>query len=141
MIKLIIKSNDQIIDQTQSASESDLELWLSGNLHKYPEDAIAEYWDHSYEYDLQVCLNNRKSKYPSAEEFLNAYFDGGQEELNNLELKRLAVKAEFPKPTFKEVSLIKSVVLFNQESDVAESPAENTVNEEQAIQPLTDFMD
>lgn len=85
-----------VIDQTQG-QESELELWLSGNLHKYHKGAIAEYHDLSYEQALQDCMNNRKSEYPSAEEFLNIYFDSNKD-FSELELKRLAIKAKYPKP-------------------------------------------
>ena len=37
---------------------------------------------------------------------MNAWFDGGADALNNLELKRLAVKAQYPKPQPKENTLI-----------------------------------
>lgn len=86
----------RVIDQTQG-QESELELWLSGNLHKYKRGDIAEYHDLSYEQALQDCMNNRKSEYPSAEEFLNIYFDSNKD-FSELELKRLAIKAKYPKP-------------------------------------------
>lgn len=89
-------SHWEIIDQTQG-QESELELWLSGNLHKYKKGDIAEYHDLSYEQALNNCMNNRKSEYPSAEEFLNIYFDSNKD-FSELELKRLAIKAKYPKP-------------------------------------------
>lgn len=50
MKKLLIKFNDQIIDQTQG-EDADLALWLQGNLsvNKYPEGYITEYIDISAE--------------------------------------------------------------------------------------------
>ena len=50
MKKLLIKFNDEIIDQTQGG-DADLELWLQGNLsvNKYPEGYITEYIDISAE--------------------------------------------------------------------------------------------
>jgi hypothetical protein len=35
---------------------------------------------------------------PSAEEFLNAFFDGEDEAIDALRQKRLAIKAKYPKP-------------------------------------------
>lgn len=96
MKKLLIKLNDEIIDQTQG-EEAELQIWLSGNVQKYPEGYTAEWIDmaQNYDYQLQECLKSRISEYPSVGEFLNAYFDGGLEELK---AKRLEVKAKYPKP-------------------------------------------
>ena len=100
-----------VIAQTQGTDE-ELAIWLEGDKFKYPQDAIAEYHDLSYEDKLQKCFNNRKSEYPSPEDFMNAWFDGRVEGLNNLELKRLAVKAKYPKPSLNENTLIETVILF-----------------------------
>lgn len=54
--------------------------------------------DISAKYALEQVLAKRKSEYPSAEEFLNAYFDGGPEALGVLQMKRLEIKAKYPKP-------------------------------------------
>lgn len=51
--------------------------------------------DISKEYALKEVIAKRIAEYPSAAEFLNAFFDGGLEELRE---KRLAVKAKYPKP-------------------------------------------
>jgi hypothetical protein len=50
MKKLLIKFNDEIIDQTQG-EEAELAIWLQGNLavNKYPEGYITEYIDVSAE--------------------------------------------------------------------------------------------
>lgn len=129
MKKLLVKSNDIIIAHTQGSDE-DLAIWLEGDKFKYPQDAIAEYHELSYEDKLQECFHKRKSEYPSPEEFMNAWFDGGAEVLNNLELKRLAVKAKYPKPTPNENTLIETVILFPV---IEPEPTEE--------QPLPDFMD
>ena len=47
---------------------------------------------------LEQCLTKRKAEYPSAEEFLNAFFDGGDEAIQELLAKRLEIKAKYPKP-------------------------------------------
>lgn len=45
----------QVIDQTQG-QESELEVWLAGNLHKYPEGFVTEYIDISAEIEAQAKL-------------------------------------------------------------------------------------
>jgi hypothetical protein len=71
--------------------------------------AVAEDWvllraeytveveDISAEHALQQTLAARKLEYPSAEEFLNAFFDGGDEALEELRQRRLAIKVKYPK--------------------------------------------
>jgi hypothetical protein len=62
----------------------------------------AEYTIHvediSSQYALEQVLAKRKAEYPGAEEFLNAYFDGGPDALGVLQMKRLQIKAKYPKP-------------------------------------------
>ena len=118
-----------VIAQTQGSDE-DLAVWLEGDKFKYPQNAIAEYYELSYEDKLQECFHKRKSEYPSPEDFMNAWFDGGAEVLNNLELKRLAVKAKYPKPQPNENTLIETVILFPV---IEPGPIEE--------QSLPDFMD
>lgn len=131
MIKIIIKSNDLIIDQSHYAeSKEKLAWWLDGNKSSYPQDAIAEYHEISYKDELEECFYKRKNEYPSPEEFMNAWFDGGTQAIHDLELKRLSVKAKYPKPQPKENTLIESVVLF--------PVTETEIIEEQ---PLPEFMD
>jgi hypothetical protein len=63
-----------------------------------PAEYTVEITDISAEHALADCLSKRKAEYPSAEEFLNAFFDGGEQALAELQAKRLAVKAKYPKP-------------------------------------------
>lgn len=56
-----------------------------------------EITDITAEHALQQALAARKAEYPSAEEFLNAFFDGGDEALEQLRQRRLAIKAKHPK--------------------------------------------
>jgi hypothetical protein len=79
-----------------------------------PTDWIAEceargYWGEEGSYTVEVtdisaevaladCIASRKTEYPSAEEFLNAFFDGGDAALEALKAQRLAIKAKYPKP-------------------------------------------
>jgi hypothetical protein len=65
---------------------------------KLKAEYTVEITDISAEYALEECISKRKSEYPSAEEFLNAFFDGGEQALAALQAKRLAVKAKYPKP-------------------------------------------
>ncbi len=129
MKKLVIKFADQILIQ-HTGPEADLLKWLEEEKNKYPIGAIVEIWDYSYEYELAECIGKRVSEYPTPSDFLNAYFDGKEEALHDLELKRLAVKAKYPKPQPKENTLIESVVLF--------PVVEPEIVEEQ---PLPEFMD
>lgn len=54
--------------------------------------------DVTFEKDLEDCIQNRIRAYPSPQDFLNAYFDGGADALELLKQKRLEVKAKYPKP-------------------------------------------
>lgn len=116
MKKIIVKNLDGI--ETHRAEMEDPSAWiadcLANNYWGQPERAEvnddgqptgnilpAEYTveiiDITEEYNLQQALASRRSEYPSAEEFLNAFFDGGDEALEALRQRRLAVKAKYPK--------------------------------------------
>lgn len=75
-------------------SEHELDILTLG----HPEESTIEIIDITYEHALEQCIAARKAAYPSPEEFLHAFFDGGQDALNALQEKRLAVKAAHPKP-------------------------------------------
>lgn len=47
---------------------------------------------------LEQCIAKRKAEYPSPEEYMDAFFDGGQAALDALQAQRLAIKAKYPKP-------------------------------------------
>lgn len=64
---------------------------------KLRAEYTVEIIDISTEHALQQALAARKAEYPSAEEFLNAFFDGGDEALEALRQRRLAIKAKYPK--------------------------------------------
>lgn len=64
---------------------------------KLRAEYTVEIIDISTEHALQQALAARKAEYPSAEEFLNAFFDGGDEALKALRQRRLAIKAKYPK--------------------------------------------
>jgi hypothetical protein len=54
--------------------------------------------DITEQHSLQQVIAKRKAEYPSAEEFMNAFFDGGDEAIQALLAKRLEIKAKYPKP-------------------------------------------
>lgn len=72
----------------------------TGNI--IPADYTVEITDISQEYALQQCLENRKAEYPTPEEFMNAFFDGGEIAVQELQNKRLQIKAKYPKPTIPQ---------------------------------------
>jgi len=65
---------------------------------KLKAEYTVEIEDITAQHELEQVIAKRKAEYPSAEEFLNAYFDGGQAALDALQAARLAVKAKYPKP-------------------------------------------
>jgi hypothetical protein len=65
---------------------------------KLKAEYTVEVTDCTHDFELRVCLANRRKEYPTPEDFLNAYFDGGEVKLEELRLLRLAVKAKYPKP-------------------------------------------
>ena len=118
MKKVIIKNLAGV--QTHGAEMEDPTAWIaecvSSNVWGLPErpeldaegnptgntlpaEYTVEITDISAEYALAEVIKNRISEYPSAEEFLNAFFDGGEAALAELQAKRLLVKAKYPKPS------------------------------------------
>lgn len=69
---------------------------------KLKAEYSVEIIDVSAEHALAECLAKRKAEYPSAEQFLNVFFDGGSAELEALKQKRLEIKAKYPKPVAGE---------------------------------------
>jgi hypothetical protein len=65
---------------------------------KLKAEYTVEIEDITAEHELQQVITKRKAEYPSAEEFLNAFFDGGDEAVAELQAKRLSIKAKYPKP-------------------------------------------
>lgn len=63
MKKLLVKFNDQIIDQTQGG-DADLESWLQGNLsvNKYPEGYSLEYIDISAEVAFNHAVESAQAE-------------------------------------------------------------------------------
>lgn len=65
---------------------------------KLRAEYTVEIMDVSAELALSQCIASRKAEYPSPEDFLNAYFDGDESALDQLQAARLIVKAKYPKP-------------------------------------------
>ena len=63
-----------------------------------PAEYTVEITDITAEHELKECIQKRKAEYPSPEEFMNAYFDGGEAALQAMGASRLAVKQKYPKP-------------------------------------------
>jgi hypothetical protein len=66
---------------------------------KLKAEYTIEIVDISQEHALQECIANRKAEYPTMEEFLNVFFDGKEEAMQELHARRLAIKNKYPKPT------------------------------------------
>lgn len=65
---------------------------------KLRAEYTVEIEDITQEHALAECLAKRKAEYPSPEDFLNAYFDGGDPAVQLLNAKRQEIKAKYPKP-------------------------------------------
>lgn len=76
--------------------ELDKEGNPTGNI--IPAEYTVEIVDITAEHELNQCIANRKSEYPTMEEFLNAYFDGGEVAVQELQAKRVLIKQKYPKP-------------------------------------------
>jgi hypothetical protein len=63
-----------------------------------PANYTVEIVDITAEHELAQVIAARKAEYPTPEEFMNAYFDGGPSALGVLMGKRLEIKAKYPKP-------------------------------------------
>jgi hypothetical protein len=68
------------------------------NYFGLPGEYTVEIIDITSEYALAEVIKNRVAEYPSPAEFMNAFFDGGESAIAELQAKRLAIKAKYPKP-------------------------------------------
>lgn len=100
MKRVIIKNLQG--EQTHGALIEDPTDWIASciaaNVWGEPGEYTVEVEDVTSSWALGIALENRRKEYPSAEEFLNAFFDGGQVALDALQAQRLEVKAKYPKP-------------------------------------------
>jgi hypothetical protein len=94
MKRFKVKDKNGIISEYISEQELN---WTALGLGEAGEYSV-EVTDISYEYDLAQCIAARKAAYPSPEEFMNAYFDGGEQAIEVLRHIRLTIKAAHPKP-------------------------------------------
>jgi len=95
--ELVSPAVEEVVDEngvvTISASPA-----VFKKMVKLKAEYTIEIIDITAEHALEECIKNRKSEYPTMEEFLNAYFDGGEIAVQALQAVRLAVKAKYPKP-------------------------------------------
>ena len=100
MKKVIIKNLDGVEVNWIQSNDPDLIIaeCIAANVWGLPDEYTVEITDISAEYALQECIQKRKAEYPSPEEFMNAYFDGGEAALQAMSASRLAVKQKYPKP-------------------------------------------
>jgi hypothetical protein len=100
MKKVIIKNLQGI--QTHGAEMEDPTAWIAeceaSGAFGLPEEHTVEIIDITLEHELAECINKRVSEYPTPADFMNAFFDGGQVDLAELQARRLAIKAKYPKP-------------------------------------------
>lgn len=92
VVEPAVEAKEAVYKEVSPAVPAVTEEWV-----KLRADYTIEIVDISAEHALQQTLFARKSEYPSAEEFLNAFFDGGDEALEELRQRRLAIKAKYPK--------------------------------------------
>lgn len=104
MKKLLVKFNDEIIDQTQG-EDGELAIWIQGNMAvgKYPDGYLVEYIDleQNFDYLLAKCHALRIGEYPSIGDQMDAAFKARQgDNSQQLEIDSAIaiVKAKYPKP-------------------------------------------
>lgn len=83
-------------DVIEEKIEQDL-LGVERKYVKLKAEYTIEIEDITEQHNLQQVIAKRKAEYPSAEEFMNAFFDGGDEAIAALQAKRLEIKAKYPK--------------------------------------------
>jgi hypothetical protein len=97
MKKIVVKGVDGV--QIAGAEMEDPTQWIAdcvaGKLWGEEGTYSVEIEDISQEHTIKEVIAKRIAEYPTPAEFLNAFFDGGLEELRE---KRLLVKEKYPKP-------------------------------------------
>lgn len=88
----ILESEMREVKPATDDAPAEMQEWV-----KLRAEYQIEIVDISAEHALRQTLAARKAEYPSPEEFLNAFFDGGDEALEELRQRRLAIKAKYPK--------------------------------------------
>ena len=92
VVEPVVEAKEAVYKEVSPAVPAVTEEWV-----KLRAEYTVEIVDISAQHALQQTLAARKSEYPSAEEFLNAFFDGGDEALEELRQRRLVIKAKYPK--------------------------------------------
>ncbi len=86
----------------ESGNMVEIPFEMEPGIYEHKVKLKAEYTieieDITYEHELNEVISKRKSEYPTMEEFMNAYFDGGEVAVQELQNKRLGIKAKYPKP-------------------------------------------
>ena len=95
--ELVSPAVEEVVDEN-GAVTIPASLAVFKKMVKLKAEYTIEIIDITAEHQLQECISNRKAEYPTMEEFLNAYFDGGEVAVQALQAVRLAVKAKYPKP-------------------------------------------
>lgn len=84
---------DAVYAEVSPAVPAVVQKWV-----KLKAEYTIEIEDITAQYELEQVIAKRKAEYPTPEEFLNAYFDGGQTAVDALQAKRLEIKTKYPKP-------------------------------------------
>lgn len=79
-------------DPTEWIEEGKSKRWWGD-----PSLLTFEVEDITEEYENRLVLEKRIAEYPTVEEFLNVFFDGGDEGMQQLIKKRQEIKAKYPK--------------------------------------------
>jgi hypothetical protein len=89
-------------EQIAGAKMEDPSAWIAEcEEHRFWGEAgsySVEVVDISHEHALEECIAARKAAYPTPEEFMNAFFDGGEQAIEIMRQVRLTIKAAHPKP-------------------------------------------
>lgn len=100
-MRVTVYRNEEMSAQGTFENPQHLAWIEEGKANKWwgdPSFLRFEIEDITAEVALNQVLNARREEYPGIEEFLNAFFDGGDSAIEELRQKRLAIKAKYPKP-------------------------------------------
>jgi hypothetical protein len=89
-----IKAINPIAQCTFTDDDLDNIQWLNGTAPISKEDILAKQTELQTAYDAQEYARKRKTEYPSIQECVHAILD---DDLENLQILRQAVKDKFPK--------------------------------------------
>lgn len=100
MKKVILKHNGVEVGSAIVEDEKSQEMADIYADNYKGEEFTVEIVDISQDYDylLSECFKNRLAEYPSPQDFMNAFFDGGDVAIQELQANRLLIKSKYPKP-------------------------------------------